>query len=73
MFVVTDAIVEAFLGTFESDQHRSDASIGERARSALEAVLPMLMGEGAAVVDADKMLDLLPNDHYSVWIETATP
>lgn len=72
MSVVTDEIVETFLGAFQSDLLPGDASIGDRIRGALEAVVPMIAGAGASF-DSDTLLDQLPNDHFAVWEETVAP
>lgn len=74
MLAVTDEIVEAFLGEFESPRHQ--VGVEHRARAALEAILPLLATSAtakAAALDMDTMVDQLCNDHYSVWIEPATP
>lgn len=74
MHLVTDAIVEAFVGAFESEHPANE--LRQRARAALEAIVPMILAPAANVhtmVDVDTMVDQLSNDHYSVWIEPSTP
>ncbi|MCE1235225.1 MAG: hypothetical protein LWW93_02590 [Hyphomicrobiales bacterium] len=74
MHLVTDALVEAFIGAFEAEH--PGAELRQRARAALEAILPMIMDPVAnarAAVDVDTMVDQLSNDRYSVWIEPSTP